>query len=577
MDARFLAIAVYLCAAVGTAAGAGTGCQRRLKKVCPGWDTTDTVAQCLACVDAKIRRLQPNCTQKIAEKKCRLPRPAPSPPPPQPNPPPSPPTPPAHGAPQPHLVVFVTDDQGWANVGYHNPGHVITPNSDALARHQGIRLERHYSFRWCAPSRSALMTGRLPYHVLETTNYVTRGMTMLPRKLQQVGYTTHMLGKWHLGDTMEWMLPTSRGFNSSLGYLAGGEDHYTQLQSGEAGCPGVDFWRDDGPAYGQNGTYAAYTYSAAAVRLVQNHPDPQHNPLFLYVATQTMHAPQEVPSFWSDKYPAPTYSPDYAIMNGMATVSDSVLGNLTDALKARGMWENTLLLHVSDNGGPAGRLSSGHSGNNWPLRGGKTNNFEGGVRIAAFLSGGFVPADRRGLALDGYIHLADWYPTLSALAGAAPHDLPPAPGGNASNMTVPPVDGVDLWPYLTGAAPQSPRTEIMISSEDNGAIIAGDMKLILGLQTYGFWQGPVYPNATTDHASETEFDCGAGCLFNISEDPSEYHDLAAARPAELQAMQALWRQRNATAFRPERVPLDPAKCAAARDARGGYLGPYLTF
>jgi hypothetical protein len=87
----------------------------------------------------------------------------------------------------------------------------------------------------------------------------------------------------------------------------------------------------------------------------------------------------------------------------------------------------------------------------------------------------------------------------------------------------------------------------------------------------------VYPNATTDHASETEFDCGAGCLFNISEDPSEYHDLAAARPAELQAMQALWRQRNATAFRPERVPLDPAKCAAARDARGGYLGPYLTF
>ena len=77
---------------------------------------------------------------------------------------------------------------------------------------------------------------------------------------------------------------------------------------------------------------------------------------------------------------------------------------------------------------------------------------------------------------------------MSALAGAAPHDLPPAPGGNASNMTVPPVDGVDLWPYLTGAAPQSPRTEIMISSEDNGAIIAGDMKLILGLQTYGFWQ-----------------------------------------------------------------------------------------
>merc|ERR1712096_208540 len=109
--------------------------------------------------------------------------------------PPAPPIIPRPGAPRPHVLLFVVDDQGWANVGVHNPGNVITPTLDAMVA-DGVRLERHYGYRWCAPSRASLMTGRLSYHVLEKTNYVSRGMTMLPRKLQQVGYTTHQIGKW---------------------------------------------------------------------------------------------------------------------------------------------------------------------------------------------------------------------------------------------------------------------------------------------------------------------------------------------------------------------------------------------
>ena len=104
--------------------------------------------------------------------------------------------------------------EGWANVGYHNPEHVHTPSMDNLAVNEGIRFERHYAFQWCAPSRAALMTGRLPYHIYEgcqgqawppgpdgstsadpcsniTPVAVTRGMTMLPKKLQSVGYTTY--------------------------------------------------------------------------------------------------------------------------------------------------------------------------------------------------------------------------------------------------------------------------------------------------------------------------------------------------------------------------------------------------
>jgi arylsulfatase I/J len=109
---------------------------------------------------------------------------------------------PKAGAPRPHIILHVTDDQGWANVGYHNKGHVLTPTMDRLATEEGIRFERHYAFQWCAPSRASLLTGRLPYHVLEgtqgssmwppgkggvTPTAVTRGMTMLPKKLQSVG------------------------------------------------------------------------------------------------------------------------------------------------------------------------------------------------------------------------------------------------------------------------------------------------------------------------------------------------------------------------------------------------------
>ena len=119
---------------------------------------------------------------------------------------------------------------------------------------------------------------------------------------------------------------------------------------------------------------------------------------------QVMHAPQEVPVQFSDLYPQPKYDMDYAIMNGMASMADAVLGNITVALQKKGMWENTLLVYTSDNGGPAGRLASGHSGNNWPLRGGKTNFFEGGVRVSSFLGGGGLPASIRGQHRSGYMY-----------------------------------------------------------------------------------------------------------------------------------------------------------------------------
>ena len=391
--------------------GGGKGCQKKLMKVCEeAWEHGNH-SSCYACVQAHLSELTPECDLSRADKKCDLHfPPTPPPTPPTPAPPTPAPTPPDPDAPRPHIIVFVVDDQGYANIGYHNPGNVHTPHADDLA-HAGVRLERHYTFRWCAPTRSALMTGRLPYHVLQQTDYVDRNMKMLPAKLKEAGYKTHQVGKWHLGLLAPWMTPHGRGFDSSLGYLAGGEDHFSQYQSRAQvfGCAGTDLYDTDAPAIGRNGTYGAYIYNAEIQRVVEAHnaTDKAH-PLMMYIATQVMHAPQQVPDEWKNLYDEPKYSDDYRIMQGMASASDSVLGNTTAALKAKGMWNDTILIYTSDNGGPAGQASSGHSGNNWPLRGGKTNNFEGGVRVASFLSGGFLPASVRGSARDGYMHVADW-------------------------------------------------------------------------------------------------------------------------------------------------------------------------
>ena len=137
----------------------------------------------------------PDCTKASAEKKCHNPPNPPSPtPPPSPAPPTPPPTPPNPNAPRPHIILFVVDDQGHANVGYNNDGNVLTPHIDSAVK-EGVKLDRMYLFRWCGPSRSALMTGRLPYHVNQQSGHVAREMTMLPAKLKQANYSTHQIGK----------------------------------------------------------------------------------------------------------------------------------------------------------------------------------------------------------------------------------------------------------------------------------------------------------------------------------------------------------------------------------------------
>jgi hypothetical protein len=133
-----------------------------------------------------------------------------------------------------------------------------------------------------------------------------------------------------------------------------------------------------------------------------------------------------------------------------------------------------------------------------------------------------------------------------------------------------------MWPFITGAVAVSPRTTVLISSADSGGIVSGDLKLIFGVQKFAFWQSPIYPNASGPIKGEP-FDCGRGCLFNVTADPSERHDLALVHPDQLRRLIALFHTLNTTMYNPPQTKKDAAACSDQAAELSGFNGPYYWF
>ena len=242
--------------------------------------------------------------------------------------------------------------------------------------------------------------------------------------------------------------------------------------------------------------------------------------------------------------------------------------------------------HRSDNGGPVG---DGYGGNNWPNKGGKASNWEGGIRVNAFATGGFLPAAVRGTTVEGLIGIEDFYTTFCALAGVDPTDAAAAAAG------LPPVDGLDMWPLISGANATSPRAEVIIGTtlaaatdsdsvtSVQGVLRADGWKLLIGSVPAAFWQGPVYPNASGYPSARqdcgdpalpaSDAGAGPGCLYNVLDDPTEQHDRAAEQPAIVAALRARIAAHNATVFSPHRGADDGLACAVRGPV--GFWGPFL--
>lgn len=463
---------------------------------------------------------------------------------------------------------------------------------DALANN-GIKLERHYVYKYCSPTRSAFMSGRLPVHVNQnnacndalSASGIDLRMTILPQKFKLANWTTAMTGKWHCGARSVANLPTSRGFDYHLGFLKGGEDHWQQNRcAGGPDASTVDLWGSDTPAWGANGTYSAHLYASAAVAVVHNFSRAlaagQTQGLFLYLPWHDTHTPLEAPDEYF--YPPHAGYTDFGprvTYNAMARVLDEGMGNVTGAIKAQGLWDATLIVFSADNGGWL--LKGGNGGSsNYPLRGGKVTDFEGGVRAVSFIGGGYLPDAVRGTSHSGYISIADWYATFCFLVGVEPGDA-------VANATVPTTDSLNVWPsLLIPNSRTTPRTRILLSycpdpevnkcTANNSALIVGAYKIICGAQEgMGYHQFPGFPNSTATPTAT--IDCAAACcLFNIIDDPTEREDLRVSKPAIFANMTAELAAEAKTVFQtnyPEPGTDECLSYAQGKSYYRGFIGP----
>ncbi|CAH3181299.1 unnamed protein product [Porites lobata] len=255
---------------------------------------------------------------------------------------------------------------------------------DKLAS-EGVILDNYYVQPICCPSRGALLSGMYPIHtglqngvIGPTEPYgLPLNITILPQKLKEAGYSTHMIGKWHLGFCSWSYTPLYRGFDSFYGIYLGAGDHYTHELGGI-----LDLHDDGTPVEDKNGVYSTYLYAEQAQSVILSHN--ASTPLFLYLPFQSVHSPLQVPTEYTEKYENIT-DDDRRIYAGLVENVDEAIGNITEAMKTAGLWDNTLLIVTTDNGG-----APDDGGYNWPLRGEKGSLWEGGVRGVAFVHGNML-------------------------------------------------------------------------------------------------------------------------------------------------------------------------------------------
>jgi arylsulfatase A-like enzyme len=403
---------------------------------------------------------------------------------------------------KPNIVYFLVDDLGYADCGFNGGKDIRTPNIDRLAK-EGAVLKSYYVQPVCSPTRSALMTGRYAIHT-GVYNVVRPGAPwglplaerLLPQALKEVGYTTAICGKWHLGEFQSNYTPTHRGFDHQYGHYFGALDYFKHDRDGK-----MDWYRDDKPLIEEG--YTTHLVAKEATRLIREQA--AEKPLFLYVPFNGIHSPHQVPDSYTEPYKdLPKLRQTIA---GMLSAVDEAIGQITAALDEKGLRQNTLIIFSSDNGGPG----PGNATMNSPLRAGKGTLYEGGIRVCSFATWpGKIPA---GITIDEPMHAVDWFPTLVKLTGAP-----------AEQKLVP--DGLDIWPVLTQGA-KSPHEALLLPgmAPDKMALRMGDWKLLLNPS-----------DKDAEEAKGSEKFSGKMELYNLASDIAEKTNLAASQPEKLAEM-----------------------------------------
>jgi arylsulfatase A-like enzyme len=437
----------------------------------------------------------------------------------------------------PNLVIILTDDQGYADVGFNGCQDIPTPNIDRIAAAGAKCTNGYVSYSVCGPSRAGLITGRYQdrfgacrnptINPTVPNNGVPRSEKNLAELLHPVGYRSMAVGKWHLG-THPDLRPWKRGFDEFFGFLAGGHDYFPEkltIQDLDGVRKYGDWYRTKllrNQTRVETDDYLTDELTDAGVDFIERHHD---EPFFLYMAYNAPHTPMQATQKYLDRFPHidDKLRKTYAAM--VSAVDDGV-GRLLEELEEHDLDENTIVFFLSDNGG-----AKNNGSGNLPLRGAKGSPFEGGVRVPfAVRWTGTIPA---GIDYELPVSSLDIAATIVAHSGAkVPADKP--------------LDGVDLIPYLTGANRESPHPILFWRWFDSKsfAVRIGDQKFIeMGRQKKG-----------------ERID--SPLLFDLAQDLGEAHNLAEERPAMVQDAQAKLAEWNAPmvdAISPGLSSWDPAQ------------------
>ncbi|XP_077560799.1 arylsulfatase I-like [Haemaphysalis longicornis] len=518
----------------------------------------------------------------------------------------------AHTFPKrPHIIFILADDLGRGDTSVYGSPQIPTPNIDALAC-TGVVLNNYYVQPVCAPSRGCLMTGLYAIHTGLQHNTITAGqaaglpldLKILPEHLKDLGYETHIVGKWNLGYSTLNQTPTYRGFDTFYGQYNGPVDYYTYVLNFN-GHEGIDFFDGLQPVLNGDGEYLTELLEERAEYIIANRNKSQ--PMFLFLAHQATHSTSgpkkvEAPEENIEKFPyiGDVNRTTYA---GMVDAMDQSIGALLGALEEASMLEESIIVFSSDNGAVPGGYWV-NFGSNWPLRGMKGTLWEGGIRGAAFIWSPLM--QRSHIVSSQLMHITDWLPTLYSAAGGDIKDL-----GH--------LDGFDMWQALSAGA-NSPRTEILHnidSQEGTASFLYANFKVVVG-SSQATWDGRYQipggsrPYRDLDvllqqsqaasvlgrfYGEEASLVCSDGfwrrnatvyCgrdqktnffpgqehyLFDIAEDPCELRNIANVRPDLLSFMLNKLKEYNETAVAPVDDSFDPR---GFPENNGGLWGPWLT-
>lgn len=415
---------------------------------------------------------------------------------------------------RPNIIIVMTDDMGYSDVGFNGSKDIITPEIDKLANDGTIFTSAYVAHPFCGPSRAGLLTGKYPHEFgsqfnLPANSERTVGVGIpltekfISSTLKDSGYHTGIIGKWHLG-AVPGFEPQNRGFDEFFGFLGGGHDYFPNeyepkyeklVKAGNKNIFEYLFPLLRNGKETHETEYITDAFSHDAVRFVKEASKKQE-PFFLYLAYNAPHTPLQakeedllVFKDIKDKNRRTFAAMVYAVDRGV--------GELVKTLKETNQFDNTLIVFLSDNGG-----RTDHGANNFPLQGAKGDTYEGGFRVPMFFHWpNHVPAGKH---FDYPVSSLDFYPTFAGLANASiPKDKQ--------------LDGKDIWNDVVKG--NNPRKGQMIFA----------MRHRSGFSDVG---------VRLDQWKATKAYNGAWKLYDINEDIGETKDLSKQFPEQLKIMVA---------------------------------------